>query len=47
MMDMLRKIFCGCQRCFKYYLMNDKNQITYENGVTQKFDNINFEANKR
>lgn len=32
--DILRKIFCGCQRCYKYYLLNDKNAIVYDNGVT-------------
>ncbi len=42
-MDMLKKIFCGCQRCYKYYLLNDKAALKFENGVTQDFEGINFE----
>lgn len=34
LMDMLKKIFCQCQRCFKYYLLNDKNAVAFDTGVT-------------
>lgn len=47
LMDILKKIFCSCQRCIKYYLLNDKDAITFDKGVTQKFDHLNFEAANR
>jgi len=43
--DLLKKIFAGCPRCFKYYLLYDRNAVPAENGVTNKFDHMNFEAN--
>jgi ubiquitin carboxyl-terminal hydrolase 9/24 len=42
-LDILRKIFCGCHRCYKYYLLNDKAEITYEKGVTNSYGHLNFE----
>jgi hypothetical protein len=32
--DILRKILCGCQRCFKYYLLNDRQAQPNDKGVT-------------
>ena len=39
----MKKIFCGCQRCFKYYSLNDRAEIPFANGVTKQFEHINFE----
>lgn len=49
LMEILKKILGGCHRCYKYYLLNDKNAIKYEKGVThEELYSINFEgANKK
>jgi hypothetical protein len=46
-MDILRKIFGGCNRCFKYYLLNDKAAISFEKGVTNSYTHVNFEEANR
>lgn len=48
-MDILKKIFGGCHRCLKYYLLNDKAQVPItDKSVTNSFAHINFEeANRR
>jgi hypothetical protein len=45
--DMLKKIFAGCHRCIKYYLLNDKAAIAFENGVTNSYTHMNFEENNQ
>ena len=49
LMDMLKKIFGGCHRCMKYYLLNDKAQVSLtDKSVTNSFSHVNFEeANRR
>lgn len=46
-MELLKKIFGGCQRCFKYYLLNDKAFVAFEKGVTNNYSHINFEELNR
>jgi hypothetical protein len=48
-MDIMKKIFGGCHRCIKYYLLNDKAQVPLtEKSVTNSFEHVNFEeANRR
>jgi len=42
--DMLKKIFGGCHRCIKYYILNDKQVVPLENAVTDNaFNQMNFE----
>lgn len=43
LVDILKKIFCYCSRCYKYYQLNDKSAVAYEKSVTQNFDHIQFE----
>lgn len=43
LVDILKKIFCGCHRCFKFYLLNDKPAIKFEKQVTENFDHLTFE----
>lgn len=43
-LDILKKFFCSCHRCIRYYYLHDKNPIHFDHSVTQKFDNINFES---
>jgi hypothetical protein len=46
LMDLLKKIFGGCQRCIKYYMLNDKAAIDYaERSVTNNYLHLNFEEN--
>lgn len=41
---MLKKIFGGCHRCIKYYILNDKQVVPFENPVTDNaFGQMNFE----
>ena len=49
LLDVLKKIFGGCHRCLKYYLLNDKAQVSItDKSVTNYFAHINFEeANRR
>ncbi len=42
---MLKKIFGGCHRCIKYYLLNDKAAIAFEKPITNSYTHINFEEN--
>lgn len=44
---MLKKIFCSCHRCIKYYLLHDKEPIKFENSITQTFDHVIFEKNRK
>jgi hypothetical protein len=48
-MDIMKKIFGGCPRCMKYYLLNDKAQVPLtDKSVTNSFEHVNFEElNKR
>ena len=48
-MDIMKKIFGGCSRCMKYYLLNDKAQVPLtDKSVTNSFVHVNFEeANRR
>jgi len=39
--DILRKIFCSCHRCIKYYYFYDKNIKKRENMITNDF-NVKF-----
>jgi len=39
LMQLLKKMFCGCHRALRYFLFNDKNQEVTETMVTKKFDN--------
>ena len=43
--DMLKKIFGGCHRCIKYYLLNDKAAIAFEKPITNSYTHMNFEEN--
>ena len=45
--DLLKKLFCCCHRCTRYYLLNDKDPVEYKKPVTKKFDHINFEEARR
>lgn len=45
--ELLRKIFGGCHRCIKYYLLNDKAAIAFENPVTNSYTHVNFEENNQ
>ena len=48
LMDTLKKLFCCCHRCVKYYIENDKNPIIFENSVTVASNaEINFEARRK
>lgn len=42
---MLKKIFGGCHRCIKYYLLNDKPYSPLVNPITNDYSDINFEEN--
>jgi hypothetical protein len=43
LMDIFKKILGGCQRCIKYYLINDKSAIDYgERAVTNSYTHVNF-----
>jgi hypothetical protein len=46
-LDILKKLFCQCHRCIRYYLLFDKNTIQFDKPVTLSFDNINFEKNRK
>jgi hypothetical protein len=42
--DILKKLFCGCLRCIKYYILNDREAISFENDqITLKFEDRKFE----
>jgi hypothetical protein len=47
LMDMLKKLFCCCHRCARYYILNDKNTVNFDHPVTVKMDHINFEQNRK
>lgn len=46
-LDILKKLFCQCHRCLRYYLLFDKNPISFEKSVTGDFGNIDFEKERR
>lgn len=46
-MDILKKIFCCCHRCLKYYIQNDKNTVNFDHSVTVKMDHVNFEQGRK
>lgn len=47
LMDILKKIFCSCHRCIKYYIQHDKNPIQFDQPVTQNLSHIDFEKNRK
>ena len=48
LLDVLKKIFGGCHRCLKYYLLNDKAQVPItDKSVTNSFAHMNFEEANR
>jgi hypothetical protein len=48
LLDIMKKIFGGCHRCLKYYLLNDKAQIALtEKSVSANFSHVNFEESNR
>jgi len=44
MLDVLKKIFCCCHRCLRYYLLYDKNVIKFEKAVAHSPEPIDFES---
>ena len=45
--DILKKLFAGCHRAMRYYLLYDKNTLKFEGAVTKSFENINFEGQRK
>ena len=45
--DTLKKIFCLDHRCIRYYMLFDKNTVQFDNMVTQNFDHVNFEKQRK
>lgn len=41
--DIMKKIYCGCIRCIKFYLLHDKAADKSEKGVTANFEHLTFE----
>lgn len=45
--DILKKLFCCCHRCIRYYVMFDKNTYSFDNPVTLSFENVDFAKNRK
>ncbi len=45
--DMLKKLFCCCHRCIKYYLLFDKNVIKFDAPVAHCEDGLIFEKQRK
>jgi hypothetical protein len=45
--ELLKKMFGGCHRCIKYYILNDKAAMAFEKPVTNSYTHIIFEENNK
>jgi hypothetical protein len=45
--DTLKKIFGGCHRSIRHYMLYDKNQVKTDSGITNDFEQTEFEKLRR